>query len=128
MYLEYWQLQGQPFENTPDPRFLFHSSQHDEAYVRMLYVIRNRKGAGMLTGVFGCGKTLIGESILNELTKERYKFAYVTNPRLDDINLLRMIVNLLGIAEPPKEKADVLISLKNILSNNLRDGKETVII
>jgi len=128
MYEEYWNLKEKPFENTPDPRFFYYSSQHEEALTRMLYVIRDRKGAGMLTGVFGCGKTLIGQSVLQEVGKEKYKVAFVTNPRLDDINLLRMITYLLGAGEPPHEKTDVLIALNNIITNNFHDGKETIVI
>lgn len=128
MYLEYWQLNEMPFENTPDPRFLYYSNQHEEALTRMLYVVLNRKGAGMLTGIFGCGKTLIGQSVLKEISKEKYKVAYVTNPRLEDIDLLRMIVYFLGVAEPPEKKADVLITLNNVVLDNMRDGKETVVV
>jgi general secretion pathway protein A len=59
MYNAHWGLTDQPFENTPDPRFLYRSAQYNEAYVRILYVIQEHKGAGMLTGIFGCGKTLV---------------------------------------------------------------------
>ena len=104
MYEEYWGLNEKPFENTPDPRFFYYSSQHEEALARMLYVIKGRKGAGMLTGVFGCGKTLIGQAIFKEISKEKYKVATITNPRLNDINFLRMIVYLLGVVEPPQKK------------------------
>jgi general secretion pathway protein A len=128
MYLEHWGLNEMPFENTPDPRFLYYSAQHEEVLTRMLYVVMNKKGAGMLTGIFGCGKTLIGQSVLKELAKDRYKVALITNPRLEDIDLLRMIVYYLGVIEPPQRKSDVLILLNNILLNNVRDGKETVVI
>ncbi len=128
MYLEYWRLSQMPFENTPDPRFLYLSAQHEEALTRVLYAVQNRKGACMLTGIFGCGKTLIGQFVLRELSKDNYKTAFITNPRLDDVDLLRMIAHLLGAVEPPQSKTDVLIALENIINNNMRDGKETVII
>ena len=38
MYEEYWGLNTLPFENVPDPRFLYRSSQHEEALMRLLYV------------------------------------------------------------------------------------------
>ena len=128
MYLEHWGLNEMPFENTPDPRFLYYSAQHEEALTRMLYVITGRKGAAMLTGVFGCGKTVIGQAVSMELAKEKYKVAFVTNPRLNDVDFLRMITYLLGAVEPPQGKADVLIALNNIVTDNMRDGKETIII
>ena len=45
MYEEYWRLQEKPFENTPDPKFIYYSTKHEEALSRMLYSIRERKGA-----------------------------------------------------------------------------------
>ncbi len=127
MYEEYWGLKEKPFENTPDPKFLYYSPQHEEALARMFYVVRESKGAGMLTGVYGCGKTILGRALLTELEKEVYKVAFISNPRLDDIELLRMISYHLGSSELPVRKTDILITLEKILVNNIKDGKKTVI-
>jgi len=128
MYTAYWQLKDTPFENTPDPRFLFHSAQFDEAHLRMLYVVRERKGAGMLTGVFGCGKTLIGRALMDELAHERYHTVYLAHPRLSDLDFLRMIAHQLGVTPPPSQKADCLIKIEEALFNTMRSGKETIVI
>jgi general secretion pathway protein A len=128
MYKDYWGLMIMPFENTPNPHFFYHSGQHEEALARMLYTVQRRKGCAMLTGVFGCGKTAIGQVLAEELMKEKYKTAFITNPRLDDIEFLRMITYLLGISNPATRKADILISLNEVLLNNMKEGKETVII
>ena len=34
MYLAYWGLQKYPFENVPDPEFMYYSSEHEEALAR----------------------------------------------------------------------------------------------
>jgi general secretion pathway protein A len=52
MYEAYWNLKEMPFENTPDPRFLYRSKQHEEALSRMLYTIQYRKGGGLTYGYF----------------------------------------------------------------------------
>jgi len=104
------------------------SREHEEGLTRLLYIVKNRKGAGMLTGVFGCGKTLLSRALFRELEKEGHRFAYVTNPRLDDIELLRMIAYGLGVRSPPTRKTDVLITIQEALQNNLRDGKETIVV
>ena len=67
MYEDYWGLKEKPFENTPDPRFIYLSPQHEEVLSRLLYIVKEGKGAAMLTGIFGCGKTLLGRSLLKEL-------------------------------------------------------------
>ena len=44
MYLEYYGLKEPPFDLTPNPRFLFFSAKHREAFNHLLYGIRERKG------------------------------------------------------------------------------------
>lgn len=128
MYTSYWGLTEKPFENTPNPRFLYASPEHEEGLTRLLYGVRERKGAVMLTGVFGCGKTLLGYTLFRELEKDIYNTAFVINPRMDELDLLRYIAHELGGQEMPEKKADVLVLMKEILMNNFRDGKESVIL
>ena len=128
MYRQYWNLVDKPFENTPDPRFLFQTKQHQEGLSRMLYVVKENKGAGLLTGTFGCGKTLLSRALSRELESDVYKVAYVTNPRLKDLSMLKSMLNGLGETQTPNDKGDALIALENILAANARDGKKTVIV
>ena len=128
MYEKYWNFKENPFENTPDTKFLYNSQQHEEGLNRMLYVVKEGKGAGLLTGVYGCGKTLLSRALMKELENSIYKVAIITNPRLDDIEMLRMIAYHLGATQPPVHKADILITLDKIFHNNLSDGKKTVVV
>ena len=48
MYLEYWGLQKFPFENVPDPEFMYYSSEHEEALARLVYAVKRNKGAVLL--------------------------------------------------------------------------------
>ncbi len=136
MYDEYWGFKEKPFQNTPDPRVLYYSQKHEEALARMRYAVLERVGAAMLTGVFGCGKTVLGQALINDLAGEeggKYKIAFITNPQLEYVELLRAIVRNLKAIELPIKKtelsADYLLEvLNNILLNNMRDGRETVII
>ena len=128
MYEAHWGLTESPFENTPDPRFLYLSKQHEEGLSRLFYVVKTRKGAGVMTGVFGCGKTLLARAVIRELQKQGHRIALITNPRLDPLEILRMILYELGVSIPALHKSDVLFQLKEILSNNSRDGRETLIV
>ncbi len=112
MYLQHWNLKESPFENTPDPKFLYPSAHHGEGLSRLLYVAREEKGAGLLTGTYGCGKTLLSRALCRELENDVYKVAYVTNPRLTDVEILRMIFNALGGSPVPAGKGDVLMALE----------------
>ncbi|MDD5745734.1 MAG: AAA family ATPase [Candidatus Omnitrophica bacterium] len=133
MYEAYWGFTEKPFENTPDPRFLYHSPQHEEGLSRLLYVVSEGKGAGLLTGVFGCGKTLLGRTLFKELDRDIYKTAFIANPFLTYTELLMHIAYNLGARDLPQNKQDVLVNvilerLGEILENNLRDGKKTVVV
>lgn len=133
MYEAHWGLSLKPFENTPDPKFLYHSPQHEEGLSRLLYVVSEGKGAGLLTGVFGCGKTLLGHTLFKELDRDIYKTAFIANPFLNYSELLMHIAYSLGARDLPKNKQDVLVNvvlerLGEILENNMRDGKKTVVV
>ena len=133
MYLEYWGLNEMPFENTPDARFFYRSAQHEEGLSRLLYVVSNRKGAAMLTGVFGCGKTVVGRALINSLNKNIYQIAFVNNPYLKSVELLRAVARLLGGENLPEKLNEMssdffLEVIGKILLNNAKDGKETLVI
>lgn len=133
MYEEHWGLSEKPFENTPDPRFFYLSPQHEEGLSRLFYAVTEGKGAAMLTGIFGCGKTLLGRKLLKELDRDIYKIAFITNPYLTYEELLMYIIYKLGGKDLPTNKSEVLVNvilerLNEILENNMRDGKKTVVI
>ena len=44
MYTDYFRFREEPFNITPDPRFLYLTGQHREALDHLLYGIRQRKG------------------------------------------------------------------------------------
>lgn len=133
MYEKYWNLKKKPFENTPDPAFLYYSSQHQEALARLLYTVKERKGAAVLTGIFGCGKTVLAQALLKELTEDRYKFVLINYPLLSHVEFLLAVVKSLGNVDSPTKKTEVLVNLvldnlNTALLNNYRDGKDSIII
>ncbi|HEY5610824.1 MAG TPA: AAA family ATPase, partial [Thermoanaerobaculia bacterium] len=67
MYNDYFGFREAPFNITPDPRFLFLSETHKEAFDHLLFGIRERKGFILLTGEVGSGKTTICRALLEHL-------------------------------------------------------------
>jgi len=53
MYLDFYGFREKPFNLTPDPRFVFLSRNHREAFAHLLYGISNRVGFISLTGEVG---------------------------------------------------------------------------
>ncbi len=133
MYREYWKLKEMPFENTPNPRFLYYSPQHEEGLSRLLYVVEQRKGAGLLTGIFGCGKTVLSRVLFDTLNKNVYQIAFINNPHLKSVEFLRAVARQLGAEHLPEKLTEMsadhfLEVINNILLNNAKDGKETLVI
>ncbi len=129
MYVDYWGFQRLPFENVPDPQFYFPSSQHEEGLHRMLYAVRQRKGAAMLTGEVGCGKTLLSREFLKQLNGgQSYNVAMITNPSFPVLEFLQEILYQFGIAPAAKKKIAVLHRLNEHLLENERKGIESVIV
>ncbi len=127
MYLKHWNLRKLPFENTPDTDFLYESEKHREASSRLGYVVEERKACAVLTGVYGCGKTLLLRALEREYKKKGCVFSFVNNPRLDDLGLLRMILHNFTGYNVPRSKEDVLMGLEKFVRETYNDGKHVVI-
>ena len=133
MYENYWGLKEKPFKNIPDPKYFYLSAQHEDAYVKITYTIIEDLGAVLLTGVFGCGKTLLLNYLEKELSKQRVKFIKVTNPQGDRVDILRNIVRQVYTEPLPLRKTDLssdslLEIFEQKITDNMRDGIKTVII
>jgi general secretion pathway protein A len=104
MYNPFYGFQQAPFHITPDPRFLYFSSQHREAFHHILFGIRERKGFIQITGEVGAGKTTVCRAVLEELGPT-YHTALILNPMLTSTQLLRGILIELGMKPRKMDKA-----------------------
>ena len=65
MYEDYYGFSEKPFSLTPDPKYLFKSESHANAFELLQYANRRREGFVVVTGDIGTGKTtLCRDSIL----------------------------------------------------------------
>ncbi|HEY7517050.1 MAG TPA: AAA family ATPase [Methylomirabilota bacterium] len=128
MYEAYWELSEPPFDNSPNPKFFYLSPDHEEALVRLVYTVRHRKGCGMLTGEYGCGKTTLSRALIQRLEAERYEIGLLTNPRWNATDFLREALYQLGVETPEKSKPELLHMLNDLFFRNYREGRDTVLI
>lgn len=115
MYLEHWRLSRRPFDNTADPAFFFESHGHQEAVTRLTFAIETQKEIAMLTGEYGSGKTVVCQKVIDALPHERFKVAFVANPRLDAVDLVREITFQLGENIASRSMYDVLHAFNTLL-------------
>ncbi len=99
LYLDFFDLREAPFSITPDPEFLYFSTTHQSVFDKALYGINNRSGFILLTGEVGSGKTTLCRSILDRLDGQA-DMVYIINPTLSGTELLRGILDDLGIDIP----------------------------
>lgn len=128
MYLDFYGLREAPFSLTPDPRFLFYSDRHREALELLLFGLRERKGFVQLTGEVGCGKTTLCRALLERLGPE-YQTALILNPIMSSGQLLRTILQELGLVVPPRaDRVACLETLNRFLLEEVPRGREVVLI
>ena len=127
VYLDYYSLTEPPFDITPNPRFLFYSAKHREAYNHLLYGLRERKGFVQLTGEVGAGKTTLCRALLEQLD-ERYATALILNPIMSPDELMKAIAIEFGLPVNGLDRLDTLAVINQFLLQQVEIGKETVLI
>ncbi len=127
MYETFFGLKERPFNLTPDPKYLYLSDKHKEAFAHLLYGIKNRSGFVMITGEIGTGKTTLCRNLLNQLDSGA-EVAFIFNPFLEPLELLKKINQEFGI-EPC---ADTVLGLTEELNKHLllsaAHGKNCVLV
>jgi general secretion pathway protein A len=121
MYLEFYGLKEEPFNITPDPRFLYYSPRHREAFDHLVYGIQQRKGFIELVGEVGSGKTTLCRAVLSSLPKNIHT-ALVLNPSLTETQLLRAILNDLGLNVKGRDRLAYIEQLNNYLLFMAKEG------
>jgi general secretion pathway protein A len=127
MYDQFYGFREPPFNITPDPRFLFFSDRHREAYNHILFGIRERKGFIQITGEVGAGKTTLCRALLEELGPS-YVTALILNPCLNPTQLLRSILTELGLEPGKADRATCLAMLNRFLLDQLAAGNDVVLL
>jgi len=129
MYLDFWGLAEFPFENVPDPRFMYYSPEFEEALIRLIYAVERKKGAALLTGEVGCGKTTLSRVLIQRLAENRADISLITNPSLDPLDFLKEILYQFGINPPTgSSKSDLLNMLNSRMLENMNVDKTTLLI
>ena len=121
MYEQYYGFTEKPFSLTPDPKYLYRSQSHANAFELLQYAIRRREGFVVVTGDIGTGKTTLCRAVLEQIDRSTFT-ALVLNPFLSEEDLLKRILQDFGVISRDEVKAGRLAGVtKQELVDALQD-------
>ena len=109
MYESYYGFAEKPFSLTPDPKYLYRSESHGNAFDLLQYAIRRREGFVAITGDIGTGKTTLCRALLEQIDRTTFT-ALVLNPFLNEEELLKRILQDFGVITRDEARAGRLAS------------------
>lgn len=127
MYEAFYGLKERPFNLTPDPKYLYLSDKHKEAFAHLLFGIKHRSGFVMVTGEIGTGKTTICRNLLNQIDPDT-NIAFVFNPPLNPVELLKKINVEFGIDSSPDTALELTEILNKYLLEQAAGGRNCVLV
>ncbi len=128
MYKSFFGLKESPFNANPDPRFLYLTTQVEEALTGLMYGIQTRKGFITLTGEVGTGKTTLVNRLLDWLHHRRARTAFLFNSRMNTNQLFDFILAEFDISCDSRSKSQQLMKLNQWLLDRYRAGETVVLI
>jgi type II secretory pathway predicted ATPase ExeA len=130
MYESHWNLKLKPFENNHDPSFYYPSEPHQGAMLKLRYVIENRRGAALLSGPAGVGKSMLIRSLFRVLPESIAPRTHIVFPRMPGDQLLSYIADELTGRAPSDQAATARQSVRRIqtaLTENAEAGRHAVL-
>jgi len=128
MYKRFYSLKENPFNVSPDPRFLYLTKEVEEALTGLMYGIQTRKGFITLTGEVGTGKTTLINRLLDWLHHRNARTAFLFNSRMNSNHLFDFILAEFEIPCESKAKSQQLMKLNRWLLQRYQDGEIVVLI
>jgi general secretion pathway protein A len=131
MYVDYWQLSSKPFEPGADRSNFFSSESHEAALLKLRYAVENHRGAAILAGPAGVGKTMLVQLFRKDLADAFRPRVHVVFPQMSSRDLLVYLAEQLGAApaDPPRHTIEESVRrLETVLEENARQGRHAVLV
>jgi type II secretory pathway predicted ATPase ExeA len=128
MYRGFYGLKENPFNVSPDPRYLFLTQQVEETLSSLMYGVQTKKGIITLTGEVGTGKTTLVNRLLDWLHERNTKTAFLFNSRMNSAQLFDFVLAEFDIPCESRSKSHQLMKLNHWLLERFRAGETAVLI
>ncbi len=130
MYLEYFDLESDPFRLSPDSKFFYGSLAHTTAKNYMDYVLWSRDSFIVITGEIGTGKTTLIQKMLEE-AGSKLTVAKIHQTQLNEVEFIQALLDQLGMGEEAfktESKVQLLSMLNRYLKKKYEEGETVVVI
>ncbi|MFN0149828.1 MAG: AAA family ATPase [bacterium] len=127
LYAEYYGFIEEPFNITPDPKFLYFDERYREALAHLEYGVQYGKGFVLLTGEVGTGKTTLLNALFDRLPRE-FTTAFIFSTTMSFVELLKMIHDDFQTGFSADTEAPLLIGLNRFLIRQYEEGKNSVLV
>src|SRR5436305_4311414 len=127
--IKYFDLNEHPFTTSPDPRFLYVSSQVKEALAKCEFMAKDRIGPIYMYGPIGSGKTSLVKRLQEKLSQDdHYNVKLLISPNLKSSNaFLRLILETFDVKTERSYTAS-LSNFEQFLIQQYKDGKVPVLL
>ena len=128
MYVQHWQLQGQPFNHGAPGESYYPSEIHQGALLKLRYTVENRRGGAALSGASGLGKSVLVDMLLRNLPASCRPLVHIVYPQMPADQLIAFLTaEVAGLETPPGSVSESVSELRNFLNRNSADGNHAVI-
>ena len=125
--LEFYGLQQQPFDVTPDPAYLYFSPSHRDALTSLTQGIEHFRGFMMLVAEPGMGKTTLLNKLMEELT-DTARVVFLFQTQCSSRELLCYILNELEVDHTGMDAVAMHRALNQALLEEMLRGRRFVLI
>jgi len=131
-YFSILNLKKEPFSNSPDPEFFFHSRQHLDCLQKLELSLLLRRGLNVIIGEVGTGKTTLCRQLIRRFAqKEEVDTHLILDPHfLNASEFLSTVTKMLVGKKPVAGSHDWQIKehIKQYLFRKGVDQKKTVVL
>ena len=129
-YLSFYNLDAEPFQNEPDTRFYYGSDAQQQARLRLMRGVQQRKALSLLIAGPGCGKTTLAHHLLENLGSKKWavRMAVIPHAACPSGWLIRSVAKRFGVAQPANDPLAALTQLYKLLVGLAAGGAGPVLL